>query len=441
MVVDDLPEPRVPEPEPGGPLEPVRDVDELIELAAALLAGHGDGDDAERFLDGVGRLSDERPRQFAERTQGLVTQAGEPDEWRRHLSSGHDLVATVVRAWARGVRPRVTSPKPTLGGILAYRALEVAERAARRRGRPLLACPTHAGGWVDPAALEARDVSPQGRFRRDSPDHYDRLGARLRSVRGLRIELEPVVYKIGQNTRVKVEWGRVPKALADVAELPLSLQKIGRGPMTWWSDETDWLADDVLGARWLLTVVPALPEIQYARALAATVDHIDGSVYRHPEVVLEHALDRRVPLRDPAWDLVAAALLAKAPDVSRLGVDVVVSSVEDGRYDARKLGSGVARLLDNGVGVPTRLAQPLRDAARVSPLHGAQVVRAIGAVLAQLAAHPRGLHALLEVAVENVAASGRRIEDERARAALDAIAGSVSRSSKLGKLARSLLED
>ena len=68
-------------------------------------------------------------------------------------------------------------------------------------------------------------------------------------------------------------------------------------------------------------------------------------------------------------------------------------------------------------------------------------MRAIEAVLAQLDAHPRGLHALLEVAVENVAASGRRIEDERARAALEAIAGSVSRSSKLGKLARSLLED
>ena len=441
VVVDDFPEPRVPGPMLGEPLEPVRDVDELIELAAALLAGHGDGDDAERFLDGVARLCDERPPQFDRRTQGLVTQAGEENEWRRHLSSGHDLVATVVRAWTRGVRPRVISPKPTLGGVLGYRALEVAERAARRRARPLLAFPTHSGGWLDARAVDEREVPKRRPFGRDSADHYDRLGARLRTVRRAQIELAPVIYKIGQNTRVKVEWGPLPSALDDVAELPLSLQTIGRGPMTWWSDETNWLVDDVLGARWLLTVVPALPEIQYARALAAAVDHIDGSVYRHPDVVLEHALDPEVPLRDPAWDLVAAALLAKAADLPRLGVDVVVSSVEDRRYDARKLGRGLARLLDNGVGAPTRLAQPLRDAARVSPLHGAQVVRAIEAVLAQLATHPRGLHALLEVAAENAAATGRRVEDERARAALEALAGSVSRSAKLAKLARSLLDD
>jgi hypothetical protein len=53
---------------------------------------------------------------------------------------------------------------------------------------------------------------------------------------------------------------------------------------------------------------------------------------------------------------------------------------------------------------------------------------------------PHGLHAPLEVALESSTASGRRIEDERARAAIERLAADAKRSSKLGKLVRSLLE-
>ena len=438
VVVGDLPEPRVPRPAPGEPIEPIRDVDELIELAAALLAGHGDGDDAERFLDGVSRLCDQRPPGFKQRTQGLMAQAGEHESWRPQLSSGNDLVATVVRAWARGKRPKVRSPDRTLGGILAHRALEVAARAARRRPRRLVAFPTHAGGWVDPVVVEARAQSGRGFLRRQSVDHYDQLGARLRAVGDAELRLQPVVHKTGADARVEVEHGPLPDALSDVDEVAESVRRIGRS-VQWWEGDSDWLADDPLGARWLLTVVPAVPEVQYARAFVAVVDRIDASVYRNPEVVLEHALGPSVPLRDPGWDLAAAALLAKAPDLGRLAVDVLAATVDDRRFDARKLGLGLARLLDQRVGTPTRLAQPLRDASRVSPLHGVQVVRAVESMLSHLRTEPRGLHAPLEVAVEAAAATGRRIEDPDARAALGRLEGSASRSSKLGKLARSLL--
>lgn len=436
----ELPDPRVPEPAPGEPLEPVRDVDELIELAAALLAGHGSGDDVERFLDGVSRLCEERPRGFAERTKGLVDQAGPQAAWRPGLSSGRDAVATVVRAWARGTRAGATSPRVALGGVLAGRALEVAHTAARRRPRPLLAFPTHAGGWVDPARLAGRKpAAPRGLFRRSAPDHYDRVGARLRTLATGRLELRPVVVKERDAARVRFEHSTLPEAVTGVDELARSLEKLG-ATRAWWDADENWLADDPLGARWLLTVVPALPEIQYARALAAVVDRIDATLYRNPEVVFEHALDPRVPLRDPAWDMVAAALLAKAPDLQRLAVDLLVAAVEDERYDAQKLGAALARSLDAGVGAITRLTAPLRDVARVSPLHGAQVVRATELGLAHLETAPRGLHALLEVAVDAGAATGRRVQDERARAALERIASDVSRSSKLGRLARSLLD-
>jgi hypothetical protein len=435
-----LPEPRLPEPAPGEALEPVRDVEELIELAAALLAGHGSGDDVERFLDGVSRLCDERPRGFVERTQGLVDQAGPHAAWRAGLSSGGDVVATVVRAWTRGLRPGATSPRVTLGGILAGRGLEVAQRAARSRPRTLHAFPTHAGGWLDADVLAARSEAPRGFFRRSTVGHYERLATRLRTVAAARVDLRPVVVKKPRAPlRVRFVHGAVPRELAS-DELTRSLERLGSFD-AWWRADEDWLADDALGARWALTLVPALPEIQYARALGAIVDRIDATMYRNPEVVFEHALDPRVPLRDPAWDMVAAALLAKAPDVQRLAVDLLVGAVEDERYDAQKLGTALARSLDAGLGAINRLTAPLRDVGRVSPLHGAQVVRAIEFALARLETVPRGLHALLEVAVEQSAATGRRIEHVRARATLERISGDVSRASKLGRFARSLLGD
>jgi hypothetical protein len=43
------------------------------------------------------------------------------------------------------------------------------------------------------------------------------------------------------------------------------------------------------------------------------------------------------------------------------------------------------------------------------------------------------------VAVETATTTGRRIEDERARGALERTAANASPSSKVGKLARSLL--
>ena len=156
--------------------------------------------------------------------------------------------------------------------------------------------------------------------------------------------------------------------------------------------------------------------------------------------MLEHALDPLVPLGPEAWLAVAACLVAKSPDLPRVAVDVVVTSIDDGRFDAEALGDAIAWLVDNDFAKPSRLEAPLRDVARVSPRHGAQIVRAIESVLARLGATPRGLHALLEVAVESATATRRPIADERARAALERIAGEVSPSSKLGKLARALLD-
>ena len=66
--------------------------------------------------------------------------------------------------------------------------------------------------------------------------------------------------------------------------------------------------------------------------------------------------------------------------------------------------------------------------------------RRVEGFLAHVGTRPRTLHGLLDVAVEASSATGQRVQDEPARATLERIAGDVSASSKLGKLARALLD-
>jgi hypothetical protein len=437
------PRPRLPNLEPGRPLEPVGSVDELIELASMLLEGGGTGDDAERFLDGVSRLCDERPPKFRERTEGLFKQAG-PDflMWNTFVS-GAEMIAVVVRAWTRGKRPRAPATKRTVGGLLAARALEVADRAARGTARPLLSFPTSEGGWLDPERLAERERE-KGRFF-NRPDAADATAAQLSSLTTPAVLLTPERVIAAKRwafsedrTRIAFRVDSFPDELGKEVLEPL--RQLGRPDVDWWHEDDVWPVADALGARWLSTLLPANPEVQFARALTAIADFVDGTSYRHPEVVLELMLDPQVPLRDPAWTAVAGALLAKSPDLQRVAADVVVTSVSDGRFDSEKLATGLAWLLEGGFGKLNRIEAPLRDAARVSPLHAAQVVRALEILVAALPEGHRNLHGPLGLANELAAGARTGLIEPATRGALERIAETASRSSKLGKSARVLLD-
>jgi hypothetical protein len=418
-------------------LAPVESVDELIELAAMLVEGRGNGDDCERFLDGVSRLCDQRPPDFERRTAGLAERAEITTGWGTQ-EAGTELIACVVQAWTRRRRPPTVKSSQTVIGFLAGRAEEVAKRAVRQVARPLLALPTHSGGWIDPGVLEERERATGGFLNR--PDPLDRAQARARAFP----QVGPLAFV--PRVRSSANWGRelrlvcpaAPSELAELARAAAHAGALEENRATWWA-AMGWGGFDVLGVRWALTVLPSLPEVGFAGAAGAAVDAREGSAYYHPDAVLEHALDPHIPLGREAWLATAACLVAKSPDLPRVAGDLLVASIEDARFDAEKLGAEIAWLADNDFAKVNRLQAPLRDVARISPLHAAQVVCAIEVVLARLGTRPHGLHALLEVAVDGASATGRRVVDERARGTLTRVAADVSPSSKLGRLARALL--
>jgi hypothetical protein len=423
-------------------LQPVESVDELIELASMLLEGQGDGDDCERFLDGVSRLCDERPLDFERRTAGLVKRASQTATWMPGIS-GTDVVARVVIGWAARSRPERSVGATNSGiGFLAKRATEVAERARRGRARSLLAFPTHRGGWIHPDVLAERD-SESGRLL-NRPDELDRAQAQVRAFP----QVAPVEFE--RRAKSRSSYGVTNWEFQYVASRRLDeLGAIGTvagydepagSERRFWFGAAGWGGTDQLGVRWARTIFPSLPEVAFAAAARAAVEAREGTAYGHPDVLLELALDPLVPLRAAAWMAVAGCLLAKPPELHRVAVDVLVTATEDGRFEADALGEALAWLADHDFAKLNRLEAPFRDAARVSPQASAQVLRTIEALLANLALKPpRTMHSVLGVAVETSAASGLRIVDERARATLEGLGADVSRTSKLGKLTAALL--
>ena len=249
-------------PAARAPVEPIAAVDDLIELAAALLEGQGSGDDAERFLDGVSRLCAFRGDGFERRTGALAKRAREAAGGDVTGTSGAEVVARVVLAWTAGERPPSRTPL-TLLGFLGLRAAEVANRARIGKARGLLALPTHAGGWIDPAVLAAR-LADRGRFL-NRPDPLDREAASVRASGFAPIRLEPSL------TMQKGWWYSSPEPTVSlrVAELPPEADhfraRLASDDPQWSWDP--WSASDALGVRWLLTVLPGDPEPAYGHAL------------------------------------------------------------------------------------------------------------------------------------------------------------------------------
>lgn len=143
----------------AGKLTPVTDLDELIDLFAAVLENEGPADDIERVLDGVSRLCGQRPDDLAKRAgplrkraAGFLKQPEIPFGWSKPR---FDLSAVAI-AWLAEAAPEAMKDNPQLAAFPSWRAHSVARRAAARAAGPLLGAPTHAGGWLDPVVLVER---------------------------------------------------------------------------------------------------------------------------------------------------------------------------------------------------------------------------------------------------------------------------------------------
>jgi hypothetical protein len=138
------------------PLTPVASVEELVELIAGVLEREGPPESLELVLDGVLRLCDERPPDFARLTKAVRVRSERLLTGRRRWGIA-TWFATLVRSWVDGSAP--DTGRPVLGALaesLAGRVRAVAREVAARHPRALTALPSYAGGWIEPVDVVAR---------------------------------------------------------------------------------------------------------------------------------------------------------------------------------------------------------------------------------------------------------------------------------------------
>ncbi|MGE0491238.1 MAG: DUF6493 family protein [Vulcanimicrobiota bacterium] len=149
-------------------LEPIADVEELIDRVAAAMESVEDGEEVELLLDGIGRLGPSRPPDFELRTAALrVRLESQPaSEVVRGLAASWSGLPSALRdlllTWFTGklhYTPHNSYYKPAPAGrFLEARVRAISQRLARGVVTPSLALPTHRGGWIEPRKLIGRAV-------------------------------------------------------------------------------------------------------------------------------------------------------------------------------------------------------------------------------------------------------------------------------------------
>lgn len=151
---------EVPCLDPDRRIEPIRDLDELVEVATAQLVEPADNEQVERIYDGIARLGTQRPQHFADLTSQLVKHAKE-EHWRYAATSAVAL-RFLVHAWViHGVIPRELESASLRARLLQERAGWITQRFTQGISQGLLAAPTHKGGWIDPRVLVDRALQLQ----------------------------------------------------------------------------------------------------------------------------------------------------------------------------------------------------------------------------------------------------------------------------------------
>jgi hypothetical protein len=470
----------IPRRDPESRVNPIGDLDELISAVATFVEKVDDVMELERILDGISRLHREKPSDFDKRVDALRKQVIKRSETYSDstLDVGADIeLRTLITSWLDMEpipNPRRIHWYTMRQWFLRERVYELLERLNRtKRGDaydlkkkpvPMLALPTHRGGWIDPVVLVERinehyapqhvliddhdlaqailRLTPDGRAEALSklgePDHYNG-GAELRYALGDKVHLtfnlsdavvqlaaerarvvslahqdyQPVVpiaqASLGSNQRILLEG-----ALVKDPTVPFELMEIGFSfdPKT--DHVHDHLARHLWPRRWAAMTNPMDTD---ASCLSGQTSHLlDG---------------------EATWTAATCrlAILAASQDrgeIRILATDALVEACQRLLVVPEVLGHALAA---NYLLVKlNRVSKVLSDVAKVSNLHHWLVLRSLEACVIELPELPSDSHLLLSQMVESAIAIGAALQPK----ACDKLK-SIEGKSKSGKLAKQLL--
>lgn len=151
---------QVPCLDPDARIDPIRDLDELVEVATAQLVDPNDNEEVERIYDGIARLGAERPPHFADLTSQLLKHI--EGTWWHAAGTAPGMLRFIVHAWViHGLIPREPGSMRFCPRFLQERAAAITERFTKGISQGLLSFPTHRGCWIDSRILVERALHMQ----------------------------------------------------------------------------------------------------------------------------------------------------------------------------------------------------------------------------------------------------------------------------------------
>jgi hypothetical protein len=452
---------EIPRLDPERRLEPIDDLDTLIELCSRLIETPEPAEDLDRCVEAISRLCDLRPADLEKRTAPLAARVEKrlnaPELITAHAVSSF---GSIVWSWLSKQGQDALIQPHHAADFMSGWVRAVARRVGRAEAAPLLAAPTHSGGWIDPPVLVER-------FRRrcrlpiaDEPEDLvlsmlrlapDHRATALRDAKDLRGEQGSAIrYALGSNDETigptAPLWVAAARARSPWTDDPaVEARHPGLGPDAGLAAE--YCTDAKMQMRgWSgrhqlrIGRKPEVPEGAKARSVLPTVAYhsvqwVFGSQWPSPATLWPLALesfcaaaaqqivessesssdwqgnrgfllpllDPDVPLRPMARLLLSVCMNAKLPEVAGLATDVLIAAIDDGRLDAQVLAESLCSAWRLRVETWTYIpggAQAPTTAPSVGLMKPARWAKALGDVSGSSPLHAR----LIAEAVEHVLA-------------------------------------
>ncbi|MCB9471391.1 MAG: hypothetical protein H6677_24165 [Candidatus Obscuribacterales bacterium] len=412
------------------PVEPIESIDELIEKAAYCLENIEDVAEFERVLDAMARLPVVRDAEFKKNTGALKKRA------LQFRDANHFSTPFFKRVMAGGfygwlTQPVNPSPYPpdsfefefwdAASDLFRGRFEAILKRVAEDVHAPVLSTPTHSQGWIDADVLRRRVAL----YRELDllPDDNDLILAIFRTA------------SLDDFSEVLGDWSkksdRVKAAIAYLKLSPRENLKLANGYLI-----TE--KDSYPAARWLYFSIPRLREVCYRVNKGYAAECIDWMEVAHYRLAasLEVLMESGAPLGEFAYKLMGTGLIVAEARCCSLAREAMIIAIEDKRLSVIDLAETVRAFLHSERTKPRRLAESLKEVARVSDLHADAVRQVIEATLVGDGKQaPRGLSYLLEFYLELLIQCGATLTSEETRSYL----ASVEVSGKTAKLIKRLL--
>ena len=453
--------------DPERRLEQIDDLDALIDLCSRLIENPEPAEDLDRCVDAISRLCDQRPSDFAKRTAPLTARVQNRFDGLRQFPRLSLLwFQRIALGWLTG-KDESSGFMSFSEGLLGFTSLWVratTRRIAEGRAAPLLATPTHAGGWIDPRvfveryhrwcrlpfAMPTEDLILA--LLRLAPDHRAEALAAARDLRdepgaAIRYALGSKKEPIGDSAplwvaaaRSRSPWSDDPAVLARhpglgpdagraaiydldafsiagvsepvlkislVPELPEKAAERADLPTVSFHADSSFRCD-----QWpsLATIWPSALEVYFADGLERLVrsgDNVtDGPKCRDFLIPL---LEPDVPLMPMARLLIAVGLGAKLPELAGLATDALIAAIDDGRIDAARLGESLRTVWRWEVPRSTRETSPGANVVEgsVGFARSSRWAKTLGDVVRASALHAHVVACALEQVLAD-GATGRR---------------------------------